>query len=77
MKCDDGSGISSDAMGWYLAKTKAEPSILDASEAIESLTIEIGKRLLMFLLKSEDDPDMSTSLVALDLDSLVGVEMRS
>ncbi|KKP07013.1 hypothetical protein THAR02_00892 [Trichoderma harzianum] len=77
MKCSDGPGVSSDAMRWFLAKSMAEPSILKTRDEGRTLPIEIGKRLFMFQLKSEDDPDMSTSLAALGLDSLVGVEMRS
>lgn len=77
MKCDDGSGVSSDTMRRFLAKAKSEPSIFKSRDAGGTLPIEIGKRLFMFLLKSEDDPDMSTSLAALGLDSLLGVEMRS
>ncbi|KAL7916704.1 polyketide synthase [Trichoderma velutinum] len=77
MESDDGSGASSDVLKSFLAKAKVEPSILKTNEAVETLAIEIGKRLFMFLLKSEDDLDVSTSLAALGLDSLVGVEMRS
>ncbi|KAJ4865548.1 KR domain-containing protein [Trichoderma breve] len=74
---DDGSGASRDFLDILLAKAKTKPSMLKPRDAGGTLPIEIGKRLFMFLLKSEDDPDMSTSLAALGLDSLVGVEMRS
>ncbi|KAL6835713.1 KR domain-containing protein [Trichoderma sp. SZMC 28015] len=63
---DDGSGASRDLL-----------EILLPRDAGGTLPIEIGKRLFMFLLKSEDNPDMSTSLAALGLGSLLGVEMRS
>lgn len=76
-KCDDGSDVSSDAMRWFLVMAKSEPSTLKSRHAGGTLPIEIGKRLFMSLLKSEDDPDVLTSQTALGLDSLVGVEMRS
>ncbi|KAL6819973.1 KR domain-containing protein [Trichoderma camerunense] len=74
---DDGSGASRDFLEILLAKAKTKTSMLKSRDAGGTLLIEIGKRLFMFLLKSEDDTDVSTSLAALGLDSLVVVEMRS
>lgn len=77
IESDDGSGASSDFLEILLVKAKTKPSILINSEVVETLLIEIGMRLFMFQLKSEDDSDVSVSLASLGLDSLVGVEMRS
>ncbi|PKK41976.1 hypothetical protein CI102_13873 [Trichoderma harzianum] len=77
IESDDGSGASSDFLEILLAKAKTKPSMLKSRDAGATLPIEIVKRLFMFLLKSEDDPEVSTSLAALGLDSLVGVEMQS
>ncbi|KAL6790930.1 KR domain-containing protein [Trichoderma sp. SZMC 28012] len=74
---DDGSGASSDFLEILLSQAQTKPSILKSRDVGGTLLIEISKRLFMFLRKSEHDPDVSTSLAALDLDSLVGVEMRS
>ncbi|KAM6478025.1 KR domain-containing protein [Trichoderma sp. SZMC 28011] len=76
IESDDSSGVSSDFLEILFVKVKKNSSILKSRDAGGILPIEIGKRLLfMFLLKSEDDPDVSTSLAALD--SPVGIEMRS
>jgi NAD(P)-dependent dehydrogenase (short-subunit alcohol dehydrogenase family) len=73
----DGSGAGSDVLKTFLLNVKKEPSILKSSDSIQLLAVEIGKKLFSFLLKPEDDLDISVSLSSLGLDSLVGVEVRS
>lgn len=77
MEPANSSEASSDVLKAFLTKAKVEPAILKTTEAVGLLAVEIGKKLFMFLLKSEEDLDVSTPLAALGLDSLVGVEMRS
>nr|ALQ32761.1 putative polyketide synthase [Fusarium aywerte] len=61
----------------FLARAKADTSILKTEESFNLLAIEIGKKLFGFLLRSDEDLNTTVPLSQLGMDSLVGVEMRS
>jgi NAD(P)-dependent dehydrogenase (short-subunit alcohol dehydrogenase family)/aryl carrier-like protein len=72
-----GSAPSSDGLKAFLSRARADPSILATQEATQLLAVEIGRKVSALLLKPVDDEiDTSIGLVALGLDSLVGIEMR-
>ncbi|CAG8961993.1 hypothetical protein HYFRA_00014100 [Hymenoscyphus fraxineus] len=68
---------SSSALTQFLSNARMTPSILDQRESMVFLAREIGLRLFGFLMRSEDELDISMSLTAVGLDSLVAIEMRN
>ena len=60
----------------FLTKARVNPSLLRADEAVSFFGREIGSKETNFMLRSEEDLDVSVSLSQLGMDSLVGVEMR-
>ncbi|KAL6890027.1 hypothetical protein GGI43DRAFT_425686 [Trichoderma evansii] len=71
-------GASSDGLRQFLTAAKASPEMLSKPESVVLLSQEIGKKLLGLVLRPADDEiDVSLSLAALGLDSMVAVEMRA
>jgi NAD(P)-dependent dehydrogenase (short-subunit alcohol dehydrogenase family) len=60
----------------FVSSAKNDPSILKKDDTVAFLATEIGKKLFSFLLRSDEDLDISMPLSQLGMDSLVGVEMR-
>ena len=74
---DTAGSSGSDGLKSFLARAKADTSILKTEESFNLLAIEIGKKLFGFLLRSDEDLNTTVPLSQLGMDSLVGVEMRS
>lgn len=76
---DSRASGSSDGLKAFLATVRADARVLKSPEAERTLTLEIGKRVFDFLLRPEDDLEVSTSvpLAHLGMDSLVAIEMRT
>ncbi|KAE8413499.1 hypothetical protein BDV36DRAFT_304027 [Aspergillus pseudocaelatus] len=68
---------STDVLKSYLSNAKADPSILQSPEAAKLFAVEIGKRLFDLLLKPHEEPNTSSPLLDLGLDSLVALELRA
>ncbi|KKY39789.1 putative polyketide synthase [Diaporthe ampelina] len=73
---DDG-GPNNDNLKAFLARARSDASLLKAPDTAAFLAREVGRKLFSFLLKPEEDLNMSVPLSQLGMDSLVGVEMRS
>lgn len=71
------AGATKDVLTSFLAKARHDAALLKAPGTATLLTTEIGKKLFSFLLKPEEDLDISASLAALGMDSLVAIEMRA
>jgi acyl carrier protein len=61
----------------YVETAEGSTSVLGEAETSTLLTNEIGKKLFDFLLKAEEDLNISRTLANLGMDSLVAIEMRS
>ncbi|KAH0539025.1 putative secondary metabolism biosynthetic enzyme [Glutinoglossum americanum] len=61
----------------FLTTVAANPRVLDAQSSADLLTREIGTRLSCFMLLSEDELDVTQSLSAIGVDSLVAIEVRN
>ena len=73
----ESTGAANNVLKTFLAKAKNDPSIIMNQESIHLLAMEIGRKLFSFLLKPEEDLQISLSLADLGMDSLVAIEMRS
>jgi aryl carrier-like protein len=61
----------------FLSSVAANPTILDLPESLGVLTREIGRTIYSFMLRSEEDMDVSQSLTTIGVDSLVSIEIRN
>lgn len=52
-------------------------SVLGEPETLKVITREIGKALCNFTMSAEENLDVTTSLVSLGIDSLLGIEVRN
>lgn len=68
---------TSGALSQFLSNARVTPSLLDERGNIEFLATEIGLRLFSFLMRSPDELDITLSLTAVGLDSLIAIEMRN
>lgn len=67
---------SSNELREFLARASDDPVILAHGESAIYLAIEIGKKIYSFMLKPEDDLDISLTLSQIGLDSLMAIELR-
>lgn len=67
---------TADTLSTLLASIKKDPSVLRSAETVESLALEVGKKVCSLVLADETDLRSSVSVSDLGLDSLVAVEMR-
>jgi aryl carrier-like protein len=73
-----GKDIEKDGlMKHFLRSAKGNPAILEEETGVEFLAQQIGKKLLHFQLRSEEDVDITCSLKTLGMDSLIAIEMRN
>lgn len=61
----------------FLNSAKENPSMLREPESTKFLAQVIGKRLFSLLLKPEQEPNITSSLEDIGLDSMIAIEMRS
>ncbi|KAK3328126.1 polyketide synthase [Cercophora scortea] len=71
------SNPTSQDLPQFLATAHTDPSILDVPENRAFLTRQIGLRLCNFMFRPEEELDVSMSLTALGVDSLVAIEIRN
>lgn len=68
---------TSNALRTFLSSLMAEPDKLDDKASVDLVTGAIGERLSTFLMRTEQDLDLTQTLSALGVDSLVGIELRN
>jgi len=72
----EASGLD-DAIKLFLRRARADPSLLQTSEAGHFLAVEIGKKMFGLLLKQDkEEPNTTLPLVDMGLDSLLAIELR-
>ncbi|KAL7760511.1 hypothetical protein ACKLNR_010601 [Fusarium oxysporum f. sp. zingiberi] len=67
---------ANDGLRAFLSSVKKDPSILNSHESVNTLALEIGKKLASLLLTGDVDLDTSTNTADMGLDSLVAIELR-
>ncbi|KAL1610641.1 hypothetical protein SLS60_002311 [Paraconiothyrium brasiliense] len=60
----------------FVARASDNPSLLNEASSKEYLASEIGKKIFSFIMKAEEDLDVSLSLAQVRLDSLMAIELR-
>lgn len=70
-------GAANEGLKQVLAEIAVEPCLLNTQPTLDFLTHEIGVRLYGFMLQEEEDVDVTVSLSALGVDSLVAIEIRN
>lgn len=73
----DRGGEAADGLKQFLSTMMADPNKLDQKASVDLLAREIGNRVSTFLMKGEDDIDLSLTLAAVGVDSLVAIEVRN
>ncbi|ENH63343.1 Putative polyketide synthase 5 [Fusarium oxysporum f. sp. cubense race 1] len=67
---------ANDGLRAFLSSVKKDPGILNSHESVNTLALEIGKKLASLLLTGDVDLDTSTNTADMGLDSLVAIELR-
>lgn len=73
----EGAGQVGDRLKQLMVSFKADPSKLDDKDTIEILAQEIANTVSTFLMKGEEGVDLSSTLSAAGVDSLVAIEVRN
>lgn len=73
---DGNTGARSDALKDFLSRAKEDPDILGEKASAEYIAHEIGQKVLNFMLRPDDDVDISLGLSQIGLDSLMAIELR-
>ena len=76
-----GPKASETPSGWnelkeFLTRLPNQPDLLIEPSTKEYLASEIGKKIFFFIMRPEEDMDVSLSLVQVGLDSLMAIELR-
>jgi len=74
-KVESDRGGSSE-LAAFLETAKDDPDLLANRDNQDYLATEIGKKIFSFMLKPEDDLDITLSLTQIGLDSLMAIELR-
>lgn len=67
---------ANDTLRAALDNFKKDPALLDSSNSVEVLAVEIGRKLAALLLSEDEEIDITASTADLGLDSMVAVELR-
>lgn len=60
----------------FLSRAADDPDMLSTKDSADYLALEIGQRIFDFMLKPNEDVDISLTLVQIGLDSLMAIELR-
>ena len=74
---DFNSDLANEGLKQLLVEVANNPVALDAQDNLDLLTREIGIQLYNFMVRSIDELDVTQSLSALGVDSLVAIEIRN
>lgn len=70
------ASANSNALKNFLSRASNDPEILVEKASAEYLAQEIGLKVFKFMLKPEEDVNISLSLTQIGLDSLMAIELR-
>lgn len=66
-----------DHLKQFLSSMMSDPSKLDPKESAKTIAKEVGNCVSNFLMKGDEDIDLSSTLSAIGVDSLVAIEVRN
>ena len=72
----DASAVNSNSLKVFLSQAALNTECLDEKESADYLADEIGRRIFRFMMKPEEDMEISMSLSGIGLDSLMAIELR-
>lgn len=72
-----GGASSSEGLRDYLRDCQKNPALLDLPDSTAFLAKETGTVLFGFMMRSEEDLDLSMPMSSLGVDSLVSIELRN
>ena len=72
-----GGASSSEGLREYLRDCQKNPALLDLPDSTAFLAKETGTVLFGFMMRSEEDLDLSMPMSSLGVDSLVSIELRN
>ena len=67
---------TSNALNDFLSRAADDPDILGEKASSEFFAHEIGRKVLDFMLKPDEDIDITLNLIQIGLDSLMAIELR-
>jgi len=70
-------GAANEGLKLFLGNSAINPSVLREKAGVDFLAREIGLKLFNLMLKPEEDLDISASLSAIGVDSLMAIEIRT
>ncbi|KAK7703238.1 Mycolipanoate synthase [Diaporthe eres] len=70
-------GEVADHLKQFLSSVMADPSKLSNKESADTIAQELGKCVSNFLMKGNEEIDLSSTLSAVGVDSLVAIEVRN
>jgi aryl carrier-like protein len=73
----DHGGEGSDVLKVFLSTMMADSGKLEQKDSVDIVAREIANRVSTFLMKGEEDIDLSLTLAAAGVDSLVAIEVRN
>ena len=76
---DTASGVAtadSNVLKTFLSRATNHPEILGENASAEYIALEIGQKVFRFMMKAEEEVDISLSLAQIGLDSLMAIELR-
>ncbi|PGH14046.1 hypothetical protein AJ79_03316 [Helicocarpus griseus UAMH5409] len=74
---ETGSGENEDPLAVLMKDVRSDPSVLDKPQTLDMLTNEIGLNVYRFMLLPVEELDVSKTMMALGVDSLVIIEIRN
>ena len=72
-----GASNTNESLKQFLRDASSNPTSLGSEASIAFLASEIGKTLSGFMMMSDEAMDLTTSLAALGVDSLISIELRN
>ena len=71
------SGSGSEMLKGFLRDASSNMTLLKSADTRTFLATEVGKTLFGFMMRGDEEPDLSESMASLGVDSLISIELRN
>jgi hypothetical protein len=71
------NSASGSSVSTFMASLEEDPNALEKKESIEFIGTEIGNTLFNFLLRPQEDLDITQPIAGMGVDSLVAIELKN